>query len=178
MELVVGMSRRGHPALPQGSFRNSRPLQLERKQPCFRALSYCLSACRAANEKSTRTMGDHNEHGRLATGQAGCPVLTRPDLVSFLVRDAGFEGDVSAGCSRGLYCTISASVRGIVANDGHHRIVRGPGLASWLVISVLRRMCFAVATEDRFLRMPRPGRGNAAGVLTVQHGLDWSWAWR
>lgn len=74
MELVVGMSRRGHPALPQGSFRNSRPLQLERKQPCFRALSYCLSACRAANEKSTRTMGDHNEHGRLATGQAGCPV--------------------------------------------------------------------------------------------------------
>lgn len=62
--------------------------------------------------------------------------------VPFLVRDAGFEGYVSAVRSRGPYCTISVSVRGIVANDGHHRIVKGPGLASWLVISLLRRMCF------------------------------------
>lgn len=142
-----------------------------------------LPACRAAYKKNTRTVAAHNRCGRLAR-QASCPIsvsqLWQGQIsVLFLARDAGFEGDVSAGCSRGLSRTISASVvRRRVASDGHHRIAKGAGLASWLVKSLLRRMCFAVETEDRFLRVPRPSQGNAAGILTVRHGLCWSWARR
>lgn len=110
-------------------------------------------------------MAAHNQNGcgRLAgqAGLAGCPISVWQGQISvlFLVRDAGFDEDVSAGRFRG--CAVRASMP--LSEDwrpmmgiGITGLSQRPGLASWLVISLSRRMCFAVETEDRFHRVPRP----------------------
>lgn len=149
MESVIGMSRRGHPALPKVvSQQRTASAGVQATVFSCSFVSCRLPACLPAARRTRKALGPWLITTDVAGWQQGRQVAwylcwQGQISVPFLVRDAGFELDVSAVRSRGrLYCTISASVRGIVANDGHHRIVKGPGLASWLVISLLRRMCF------------------------------------
>lgn len=94
--------------------------------------------------------------------QAGCPISMWQGqiFVLFLVRDAGFDEYVSAGRFRGLCCSSSLPLSEDwrpMMGMGITGLPKRPGLANWLVISLLRRMCFfAVETEDRFHRVPRP----------------------
>lgn len=162
--------RKGSSGFPQGRFATAARLSWSASNRIFVLFLYCRlpdcpPACRAANERSTRTMAAHNQNGcgRLAW-EAGCPISVWQGQisVSFLVRDAGFDEDVSAGRFRGcavralcLYQNLSEDWRPMMG-IGITGLSKRPGRASWLVISLLRRMCFAVETEDRFHRVPRP----------------------
>lgn len=167
LELVVGMSRRGHPAFPKAvSHRQPAcPPQLERKQPYSTVISCslpacrlpaCLPACRAGNEKA---LGPWLSPRTWQAGRLPVICVGRPDLHLVSCSRRRLRGRCLGNVlSRTVLLQSLPPSAERAANDAHPRIVSGPGLASWLVAS-LRRMCFfAVETEDRFLPMPRPSQ--------------------
>lgn len=157
-----------------GSFRTSRPLQLECKQPCSCALPFLQTGCLPAAPRTRKYSDGGCPQQMRQAGKAGklpdiC--VAGPDLRLFSRSRHWHRGTcLGRALSRAL---ISASVRRrLVASDWHLRIAKGAGTCQLArKNSLSRRMCFAGETEDRFLRVPRPSQGNAAGVFTVRHGL-------
>lgn len=75
-------------------------------------LSCRLPDCLPAAPRMKNALGPGLLTKDVAGRQAGSPVSVWQGQisVSFLVRDAGFEGDVSGGCSRGLDCQTVQSL--------------------------------------------------------------------
>ena len=163
LELVVGMLRRGHPAFHKvvSHRQPACPPQLERKQPYFVLFLDCrLPGCLPRRERdSTRTMAAHHGRGRLPIICVG-----RPDLHLVSCSRRGLRGS----------CLGNVLSRAVLL-----QFLR-PSAGSWPPMNttglptgrdspagscLLRRMCFAVETEDRFLPMPRPSTARPVLVM-------------
>jgi hypothetical protein len=179
--------KKGSSGFPLRLFRNSSPPQLECKEPCFvhcrlPGLAGWLAACLPAAPRTRK----HPDHGcsplvRSAGWQAAQYLRWQVQVFLFPTRVAGFEGDVSAGYSRGLYrpgCTVFVSCRQVRCHGWASQDCRRASRTGTCQSArrPLRRMCFCRRDRTKIdssqcIGTVRPaGQSRRRGLRPPQYG--------